>query len=79
MKKLAAILAIGLSFAPPVHAADWSCAAPGLVSGNYDGGDSAYIHLSGFSGGSVYAVVKTKGNRVNGTTSNGTKFSCVKK
>lgn len=78
MKMLAAILALGISFAMPAHAADWSCSAPGLVSGNYDGGDSAYIHLNGFSSGSVYAVVK-KGNRASGTTSNGTKFSCVKK
>lgn len=78
MKAFAVVFAMGSSFALPAHAADWTCSAPGLVSANYDGGDGAYIHLSGFSDGKVYPVKKA-GNRASGTTSNGTKFSCVKK
>ncbi len=78
MKVSVVSLALGISLVAPVHAADWTCSAPGLVSGNYDGGDGAYIHLSGFSDGKVYPVKKT-GNRASGTTSNGTKFTCSKR
>jgi hypothetical protein len=49
-----------------------------MVSGAYDGGSSAYIHLSGFPDGGTYAVQK-KGKRASGTTKNGTKFVCVQK
>ena len=47
---------IVLGVAEPVHAQSgkaWKCTAPGLVSGSYSGGSSAYIHLSGFSTGGI--------------------------
>jgi hypothetical protein len=53
----------------------WKSSAPGMVSGSYEGGDSAYIHLSGFRHGGSYAVTK-RGNVASGTTANGTKFTC---
>jgi len=56
----------------------WTCSAPGLVSGSYDGGSSAYIHLNGFPSGGTYPVQKN-GKRATGTTKNGTKFTCSQK
>lgn len=61
-----------------VQAEGWTCSAPGIVSGTYDGGSMAYIHLQGYPDGKPYAVVK-KGKTATGTTTNGTKFSCVSK
>jgi hypothetical protein len=60
------------------HAEGWSCSAPGMVSGSYDGGSSAYIHLTGFPSGGTYPVQK-QGKRASGTTKNGTRFVCVQK
>ena len=56
----------------------WTCSAPGLVSGSYDGGSSAYIHLNGFPSGGTYPVQKN-GKRATGTTKSGTKFTCSQK
>lgn len=70
-----AFLAIGCI---PASAAGWTCSAPGLISGSYDGGDSAYIHLTGFSNGNNYPVAK-KGSRATGTTKNGTRFVCTQR
>ena len=53
----------------------WKCTATGIVSGSYDGGATAYIHLDGFSKGGSYPVTK-KGNVATGVTANGTKFTC---
>lgn len=53
----------------------WTCSAPGLVSGSYDGGSSAYIHLQGFPSGGSYPVSRS-GKTATGTTQNGTKFTC---
>lgn len=60
------------------NAQSWSCSAPGMISGSYDGGESAYIHLSGFPSGGTYPVRK-QGKRVTGTTKNGTTFTCSQK
>jgi hypothetical protein len=60
----------------PAHAEGWTCSAPGMVSGSYDGGNAAYIHLTGFSTGGTYPVTRN-GKRATGTTKNGTKFVCV--
>ncbi len=53
----------------------WTCNAPGLLNSSYSGGDTAYIHLSGFQTGGVYKVAK-KGNVATGKTANGTTFTC---
>lgn len=53
----------------------WKCSARGMISGSYDGGSSAYIHLQGFQSGGNYAVNK-KGKVASGVTKNGTTFTC---
>jgi len=53
----------------------WTCSAKNMVSGNYDGGDTAYIHLSPYGRGNNYPVTR-KGKTVTGRTSNGTPFVC---
>jgi hypothetical protein len=68
------LLVAAMALTSPASAA-WKCSAPGLVSGSYDGGASAYIHLKGFPSGGTYPVTK-KGNVATGTTKNGTKFTC---
>jgi len=66
--------------ASPGASASWACSASGLVNSHYTGGDTALIHLQGFSSGGNYAVTKSAdGNRATGTTANGTAFQCVKK
>lgn len=56
----------------------WKCSAAGLVNASYDGGDGAYVHLTGFSSGGTYPVTKNKaGTTATGTTANGTKFTCT--
>lgn len=48
-----------------------------MVNGSYDGGNSAYIHLEGFSSGGNYPVTLNSSRTVaTGTTANGTKFTC---
>ena len=76
-KTLFAALLLFLA-ATSAHAQAWTCSAPGIVSGSYDGGQTAYIHLTGFSSGNSYYVQKS-GKKVTGTTGNGTKFTCVQK
>lgn len=69
---------VASGLAEPAHAQSgkaWKCSAPGLVSGSYSGGSTAYIHLSGFSTGGTYPVTR-KGNVATGVTANGTKFTC---
>lgn len=53
----------------------WKCSAPGMVSGSYDGGSTAYIHLQGFSTGGTYSVTKSA-SLATGVTKNGTRFTC---
>jgi hypothetical protein len=60
---------------PAASQGAWKCSAPGLISGNYDGGSTAYIHLQGFPSGGSYAVTKS-GNVASGVTANGTRFTC---
>jgi hypothetical protein len=56
----------------------WTCSAPNLVNFSYDGGDSAYIHLTPYASGGTYPVTKTKaGTQATGVTANGTKFVCT--
>jgi hypothetical protein len=78
MKMLAAAV-FTLAYLPAAHADSWTCSAPGLVSGSYDGGPTAYIHLTGFPDGGTYSVQKSGNNKVSGTTKNGTKFTCSKR
>ena len=62
----------------PAAPKTWKCTASGLVNASYDGGDSAYVHLSGFSYGGTYPVTRNKAGTVaTGTTANGTKFTCT--
>lgn len=57
----------------------WQCSADGLVNAHYTGGDSAMIHLQGFSSGGQYPVKKNgQGTEASGTTANGTPFVCKK-
>lgn len=56
----------------------WVCEAQNLVSGNYSGGGYANIHLSPYSYGGSYPVVKN-GDTATGTTKDGTKFVCKEK
>jgi hypothetical protein len=73
------ILSIALfAFATSAQAESWSCSASGIVTGSYDGGGSAYIHLNGFPSGGTYPVQKN-GKRASGVTKNGTRFTCVQK
>jgi hypothetical protein len=70
--------AIAIALAPltaVAQAKSWKCSATGLVSGSYDGGATAYIHLQGFSSGGTYSVTR-KGNVATGVTANGTRFTC---
>ena len=53
----------------------WVCTAPNMVSGTYQGGEYANIHISPYGGGGRYPVVKD-GNTAIGTTKNGTEFVC---
>ena len=79
---LVSVLAVGLlsACASPGSGSSWGCTASGLVNSHYTGGDSALIHLQGFSSGGNYAVTKSAdGNVATGTTANGTAFQCVKK
>lgn len=73
----AAVLAFASIAAVSSASARWQCNAKGLISGSYDGGSSAYIHLAGFPSGGTYAVSK-KGNSASGSTKNGTRFTCKK-
>ncbi len=72
---IAAALLGALSPALAQPGGTWTCSAPGLVNGEYSGGDSAYIHLTGFSSGGRYAVNR-QGNTATGVTANGTRFTC---
>jgi hypothetical protein len=67
--------AVILFAAPAESQGAWKCSATGLISGSYDGGSSAYIHLQGFPSGGSYAVTKN-GNVATGVTANGTRFTC---
>ncbi len=58
----------------------WTCSAPGLQNAHYTGGDTALIHLQGYSSGNNYRVTKSAdGKMVTGTTGNGTAFQCMAK
>jgi hypothetical protein len=64
-----------LSLTASAQAETWKCTAKGMISGSYDGGATAHIHLTGFSSGGTYAVTK-KGKTATGVTANGTPFTC---
>ena len=56
----------------------WTCSAPNLVYSSYDGGETAYVHLSPYPSGGTYSVTKNKaGTQASGVTANGTKFVCT--
>lgn len=73
MKACALIMLI--AFTGTAHAASWTCTAKNMITGNYDGGSTAYIHLSPYGRGHDYPVAK-RGKTVTGHTSNGTPFVC---
>lgn len=55
----------------------WTCTAPGLVTARYTGGSTAYVHLSRYTSGGSYPVVKNaSGNVATGKTADGTDFVC---
>lgn len=56
----------------------WTCTAAKLADGHYEGGATAYIHLSPYSSGHDYPVTR-KGKVVMGTTMDGTPFKCSQK
>ena len=58
-----------------VVAKKWVCEAPNMISFDYSGGAWANIHLSPYSSGGSYQVVKD-GSTATGVTANGTKFVC---
>lgn len=62
----------------PARAQSWTCSAPELISGSYDGGDTAYLHFPGHSRGSYYPVRKN-GKRATGVTKRGKAFVCSQK
>ena len=66
---------VGSPSSPSETQKKWACQAPNLVTANYTGGGYAYVHLSGFTTGGNYPVVKN-GSIATGTTANGTKFTC---
>jgi hypothetical protein len=76
--RLSIILFAVITFVSTASAESWTCSAPGMVSGSYDGGTSAYVHLGGFPSGGSYPVQKN-GKRATRTTKNGTRFTCVQK
>lgn len=57
---------------------EWTCEANNLRTSNYSGGSHAYVHLSSYSSGGSYPVVKN-GSMAMGTTADGTKFVCKEK
>lgn len=79
MKTFTTVSLVCFCWVMPAHAEGWTCSAPGLVSGSYDGGGTAYIHLAGFPDGGNYSVQTIGAKKVTGTTKNGTKFSCIKR
>ena len=78
MKRLGVIILFTAGLCGSASAQSWTCSAPGMQSGTYDGGATAYIHLSAYSNGKAYPVVK-KGKTASGKTSDGTPFTCVQK
>lgn len=58
------------------HAGTWTCSAKNMITGAYDGGERAYIHLSPYGRGNNYPVTKRGKKTVIGRTSNGTPFTC---
>ena len=59
---------------------NWKCSANGLVDFSYSGGDTANIHLQGYSRGGDYPVTFNQSKtQVTGVTGNSTDFVCDKK
>ena len=58
LKYSLAVLAIAIvsGCATTGDGASWKCSAQGLVNGYYTGGDSAMIHLQGYSSGGRHIV-----------------------
>jgi hypothetical protein len=68
-------LLAAFALSSPASATEWVCSAKNMITGHYDGGATAYIHLSPYNRGHDYPVGK-KGKTVTGHTSNGTPFVC---
>ena len=66
--------------APPAmsQTSGWTCTAAKFADGHYEGGTTAYIHLSPYSSGHDYPVTR-KGKMATGTTADGTPFKCTLK
>lgn len=83
MPRLPILLALLLVLTGPTltsaQASQWTCAAAGLKSFRYDGGDKAMIHLAAYSYGGEYPVTKVSETEVQGKTQDGTSFTCTKK
>ncbi|MGY8631761.1 hypothetical protein RAD15_04570 [Bradyrhizobium sp. 14AA] len=75
MGRLGLLAFVFVAMSGSAQAEAWTCSAKNIVSGNYAGGDTAYIHLSPYERGNNYPVTK-KGKTVTGRTSNGTPFVC---
>lgn len=75
MKRVGLLVLVSLALSGSAQAEAWTCSAKNIVSGNYDGGATAYIHLSPYERGNNYPVTR-KGKTVTGRTSNGTPFVC---
>ena len=56
---------------------EWTCTAKNMQNSSYTGGSSAYIHLFGYGRGNNYPVKQVAPNKVEGTTGNGTPFTCT--
>ena len=56
----------------------WTCSAPNMISGSYDGGTHAYIHESGYPHGNNYLVKYMDSNKVVGKTRYDTSFTCTR-
>ncbi len=61
------------------NGSNWQCSANGMINSSYSGGNTAMIHLSGYSRGGHYKVSKNEAGTVaTGNTGNGTPFVCKK-
>lgn len=48
MRRLALIVILSTTLSASANAQAWTCSAPGMQSGTYNGGATAYIHLSAY-------------------------------
>lgn len=75
-----ALMVAGCASGPGPEPTNWTCSAKGLKQSSYAGGNTALIHLRGFSRGARYEVTLSEdGRTATGKTGNGTPFTCSKK